>query len=348
MKRLAVLVVPLAALTLAASASGASAQWSSGSVWSATSVWNQKIPAGATIDPQSSTFVQDLGNQIASNGTWINTDSYSVPVYVVPKNEPTQPVTLEPNPDNPDSPQLAADWAAVPIPPNAQAAQGTMVVYQPGTQQFWEFWGMQGGDGNWEANWGGYMSGVKQSTTGLYPDGAGGIFNEYFGTRATGLPLLGGLISAYDIVHGTINHALVMQIPSAQAACFNLPAYRTDGNGAYDPTQIPEGLMLRLPASLNIKKLKLPWLINMIALAAQKYGIYIADQGGSVAFFGEDTVDEGNGDIWDGPTGAFQGQSPSALLAQFPWADLEAIDPPYSPLQYCGWQIPYGVGPAGP
>jgi hypothetical protein len=73
----------------------------------------------------------------------INTTSYSSPIYTVPSGQPTVKVVLDWN-----RPPLNAALQAVPLPPNATVAQGTdehLVVYQPSTNQMWEFWHMREG-----------------------------------------------------------------------------------------------------------------------------------------------------------------------------------------------------------
>ena len=62
---------------------------------------------------------------------------------------------------------------AVPIPANAQPANGTdhsLVIWQPSTDTEWELWMAQrAGDGSWSACWGGF--------------GAGRIAHDHFGGR---------------------------------------------------------------------------------------------------------------------------------------------------------------------
>jgi hypothetical protein len=202
-----------------------------------------------------------------------------------------------------------------------------MVVYQPSTDTEWEFWQMHQVAGAWHAQWGGTLTNASAGS-GAFPYGS-----RYFGTRGSGEPLLGGLIRASDLFDGQITHALALSIPHAQAQYFQDSAWRTDGNQS--GSGIPmEGMLLRLPASMNVDALGLPPLGRMIAEAAQKYGIRIVDQGGSVAFYGEDTVSEGRPEIWYGPSGFLGGVDPAHALAGFPWSSLQVMQQN----THCCWQ----------
>jgi len=87
----------------------------------------------------------------------INTTSWSVPVYTVPAEQPTVTVTLE---DASKSPALQSAWDAVPLPADAQPAEGSdkhLVVWQPSTDRLWEFWHLEQTLAGWRAAWGGAM-----------------------------------------------------------------------------------------------------------------------------------------------------------------------------------------------
>lgn len=117
------------------------------SLFSPTSVWNQQVPATAPLDPSSASVVSYLNSFVTSSetagtGPWINTTSYSTPIYTVPAGQATAQVFLNPNAYN-DA--LESALSAVPIPAGAQPAAGSdaqMVVYQPSTNSMWEFWGL--------------------------------------------------------------------------------------------------------------------------------------------------------------------------------------------------------------
>ena len=94
--------------------------------FSSTSAWDQALAADAPLDPSSASLMAAFDEQIeaeeqAKTGPWINTTSYSVPIYTVPEGQPTVAVTLE---DHVAEPALSSAWSAVPLPSNALPANG--------------------------------------------------------------------------------------------------------------------------------------------------------------------------------------------------------------------------------
>jgi hypothetical protein len=107
------------------------------------SVWNASQLANTEVDPGSESLVATLSYWGSHNMNGINTTSYSSPIYTVPTGQPTVKVVLDWN-----RRPLNAALAAVPLPPNVAVAPGTdehLVLYQPTTDQMWEFWHMREG-----------------------------------------------------------------------------------------------------------------------------------------------------------------------------------------------------------
>lgn len=305
---------------------------SQATLFAPTSVWNQPLANDAALDPQSSTYVSALASQVSSAGPWMNTYSYSVPVFTVPADQPTVTVKLD-TPSSPQATALRASWLQVPVPPNAKAATGSdehMVVIQPSTDRMWEFWKMNLQSDGWHAQWGGTMNNVSTNPGYFTSPGP-----SNWGATASSLPLLGGLIRPSELAAGHIDHAIALAIPHTRAQYFTWPAQRTDGD-IYSTTAIPEGQRFRLDPSLNLSTIPMSPLVRMIAVAAQKYGMIVRDKSGSVSVYGEDTADEGQPDPYYGTNGWFQNQYVSNLLKAFPWSHLEALQDTMS----CCWQNP--------
>ena len=291
-----------------------------------TSFWNAPLPADAPPDPSSASVVGALDEEIAAEeqagrGPWIDTTAWSVPVYTVSADQPTVPVQLEGNPTD----TLSSALSAVPLPPDAQPAAGTdgqLVVWQPSTDRLWEFWRLAHEAGGWQASWGGAMQRVS-SDQGVYGPEAWPGAKPWWGASGSSLSLVGGLISLEDLELGQINHAVAMAIPNVRAGVYASPAQRSDGTTA-DPLSLPEGAHLRLDPNLNLAALHLPRLTLMIAEAAQRYGIFIKDNGGNVGFSAQDPIPTGT-EPYTGSSGYFEGKSPSQLLASFPWSDLQLL-----------------------
>jgi len=293
-------------------------------------VWNQALPGNAPIDPTSSALVQALvaevaREQAANIGPWIDTAYASTPIYTVGPSQPPVLVAL----DEPTAwwrAPLQAAFAAVPIPPNAQPAAGSdaeMTVYQPSTNRLWEFFHARNVNGEWHAAWGGAIENVSQSP-GYYTTTSWTGSGSYWGAAATSLPLAAGTITIADLRSGQIDHALAIALPEPRAGVYAWPAQRSDGTGAA-PTDIPEGAHLRLDPSLNIPALHLPHITEVLALAAQRYGMVVRDQTHhAIGFYGEDPTPTGS-NPYEGPHGFYGGQTPTQFLGSFPWRSLEVL-----------------------
>jgi hypothetical protein len=293
-----------------------------------TSFWNQPLAAAAPLDPSSAELMQALNATISAEeqagvgGPWIDTSSYSVPIYTVPADEPTVRVELV---DHSAEPTLQSAWNAVPLPANAQPARGSdahLVVWQPSTDRLWEFWRLVHEPGGWQASWGGAMRHASLQS-GAYGRGSWPGAKPWWGGSASSLSIAGGLITLEDLQAGTINHALAMSVPETRAGIYASPARRSDGKSP-NPLALPEGAHLRLNPNLNLAALHLPHLALMIAEAAQRYGIFIRDRASIVAFYAQDPTPTGT-NPFTGPGGYFENELPSRLLASFPWKALQLL-----------------------
>jgi hypothetical protein len=307
-----------------ASASGPISDPAPQDPFSPSSVWNAPIPSDTPLAANSLALVATLQREVLTYGPWINSSAWSTPVYQVPANQPTVAVTVDPaaamwNADGAAS--LASQLSAVPIPPYAQPAAGTdrhLVIWQPSTDTEWEMWltrqviGLNGLE--WHASWGARIQNVSQSS---------GIAPYPFGATASGVSELGGLITADEIAHAQINHALAMALPETEGwGVFVWPANRTDGRSPL-PDAIPQGTRFRLDPTVNVDSLPLTPVVRAIALAAQRYGIVVRDTAGAVDFYAEDPKDVGQLSYDWG-----YGLNPAQALANFPWGRLQVVAVP--------------------
>ena len=284
------------------------------------------------IDPESARFVAALNavvdEEVAGRfGPWISTTGFSTPIYTVPANQPTMRVALEDN-----SPALQSAFDSVPLPEDARPANGTdaqLVVWQPSTDRLWEFWRMKDTSEGWRAQWGGAMEHVSQNP-GYYDSSSWPGARSTWGATATGLPLLGGLITFADLQRGEIDHAIALALPLTQSQVFRFPAQRSDG-GSSSIDAIPEGTRFRLDPTLALSELHLPHLTLMIAQAAQRYGIVVRDTSGVVDFYGQDPTPTDT----DPYTSLFEGKERWRILAQFPWSHLEVLSATVCSEQTC-------------
>jgi hypothetical protein len=296
--------------------------------FSPSSFWNRPISAAAAVEPDSPATIASLAHTIeveeaGKTGPAINTVEWSVPIYTVPAGQPEVSVTL-------DAPYAAAPlrqaFAAVPLPPAAEPARGRdhhLVVWQPSTDRLWEFWRLEHTASGWQAEWGGAMQHVSEASGVYGPDSWPGA-TSMWGASASSLSIAGGLITFTDLERGRIEHALAISLPAARAGVFDAPAARSDGE-SNEPTALPEGAHLRLDPSLDLAAMHLPRLTLMLAEAAQRYGIYVRDVAGNVAFNAQDPI--GGTNPYLGASGYFEGSYPRALLTSFPWGRLEYLAP---------------------
>ena len=290
-----------------------------GRPFSPDSVWNKPLADNAALTPDSSALVNELVRQTTTYTPWLNTHEYSTPVYRVPANQPTVRVKLDTY-----GPDLQETWNRVPMPANAREASGTdqhMVVWQPSTDTMWEFWLAKKQADGWHARWGGTLYNASRGPGYFTHVGA----TKHWGATATGLPLLGGLITLEDLKRGRIDHALALALVEAKTASHVWPAQRDDG---YHWTPgihpIPEGTRFRLDPRVDVEKLNASPFVKMLARAAQRYGIIVRDKSGSVTFYGEDPTPTGTNPwpaVWEG------GWPNHILRGQFPWNKLQAVSP---------------------
>jgi hypothetical protein len=308
-------------------------------VFSPQSFWYQPIPASAPLNPNSAAYTQNLVNQIKTyyNNVNLNTTSYAASVYFVrtqggsntvtwDNGTPVYPVAKTVNVGFNDcqekgwtDPKLIAQWQNVPIPVGAKPASGTdseMSIYDLSTQTLWDFWVMSQANGQWQACWGGRIQNTPQNA---------GIFPNPYGTTATGLPFIGGEISAEELAKGQIDH--VMGISLVNAASWNVfswPANRSDGyNPTNAPNQIPEGTRLRLDPSVNVDALNLTPVGRMIAKAAQTYGFVIWDKAGSVSLRMVNPNTYMLAGKSDPYPALFGGMASWQVLQNFPWDKMQ-------------------------
>ena len=285
-------------------------------LFSSTGVWNAPLPANAPLDPKSAQLSAALAaehrKEVAGNyGPWVNTTEWSIAVYTVGARVPSVQVKLDNN-----APQLAADFAAVPIPAGATAAGGgdkSLVVYQPSSDTLWEFWLAQRRADGWHATWGGKMTHVSTNP---------GYFPAPWGGSGTSLALLGGLLTIQELRAQRIDHALAIAIPNTAAGAVTWPAQRGDGRTT-GPTAIPEGTRFRVDPSIDLTKLGLSPLGYAVARAAQRYGLVVRDTSSNIAFYAEDPTPTGSN-----PYGAiFGGRGPNQILNEIPWDHLQVVAP---------------------
>lgn len=245
-------------------------------IFAPTSFWYQPIPANVPLHASSTQFAQDFVRQRNSyyNTVAINSWNYASPVYIASADTPTVDIGfLDCQGKGYFDSGLKSQFTAVPLPANAEAANGSdreLTIYDPVNNRLWDFWKFDKASG--KACWGGRMLDTKSSN---------GIFPFPYGTTATGLPFIGGQITAEELRRGEIRHVIgISLVDAAPSNVVSWPAGRSDGNGT---GIIPEGTRFRLDPSINVDALSIHPVAKIIAKAAQKYGFVVWDRAGSVS-----------------------------------------------------------------
>ncbi len=293
-------------------------------IFESNSFWYAPIPVWATLDPNSANYVAEFLRQLNTyyQTVGINTTSYSSPVYTASSSTPTTRVQVwDCQNKGYIDPALQAQWTAVPIPAYATPSVGTdgeMTIYQPSSNTMWEFWQTRKVNGQWQACWGGQMLNTPLSN---------GIWPHPYGTTATGLPFMGGQVTAEELKSGVINHAIgIALVDQASYTTFSWPAQRSDGwNPTNAPNRIPEGTRFRLDPSINVDALNMTPVGKMIAKAAQKYGFVDWDTAGSISIRFENALSYTQLGQPDPYVALFNGVPSYKILANFPWDKLQFL-----------------------
>ena len=309
---------------------------------------HRAIDPRATRDARSAVWVADLVRQVADSGVAsVNINQYTPPLYVVGAGTPRVAVRAARSGDvgwrfEP----LERQWTHVPLPAGFEPSAGSdreAVVYQPEDGRYWEFWGLErtgrrvvDSSGRsvdeWQAAWGGLITDLG-TNPGYFETTREGF---KFGTAATGLALLGGLLTIAEQRNGVIPHAVHVALPRTRAGAWASPAQRSDGAVERDDA-IPQGATFTFPRDLDLARIDMDPYARMIARAVQTYGMVVRDTAGSVVFYAENPlVAPGGVDPYFGPNGILRcpgGRIEASCypdsnnrLAGFPWERLVALE----------------------
>lgn len=283
--------------------------------FSSTSFVHMELADDAAISTNSADYVNNLVKQIADNFgvANVNITQFTPAIFIVSATQPTVRVRNwdRNDPEGYDFPPLQAKWEDVPLPDNFVAASGTdqeAVVYQPSTGKMWEFWKMQlvgtgsnvisstgGSVGEWGARWGGRMDAVGLNP-GYFLTENGGDWNTTagykYGTTATSLAFLGGILTIEEQERGVINHAVGISLVNVlDYPNWSYPANRSDGV-TVSTNVLAEGMRLRFAANLDLDAIDMHTYARMIAKAVQKHGMFIWDKSGGVGFRAENVANK--------------------------------------------------------
>ncbi len=216
--------------------------------------------------------------------TSLNHRFFNLPVYVVDSRDPATPRVRVNVPEfrNPMvSPRMRKILFNddIPIPAWARAANpqrsgdSAMAIYDIGTGIIREyFFILKDNDKEWTASYGGYYEHMFDLATKNYA--CQHTEGSDFVTRMIGAP---GQIGIEEARRGEIRHAICFTMANARRGVHSWPALQGDGTDD-NPDSPAQGQWFRLPPDLNIKKMRLKPMTELIAITVQKYGGFGSDK----------------------------------------------------------------------
>ncbi|WP_309385899.1 hypothetical protein [Cerasicoccus frondis] len=277
-------------------------------VFSDESFWNQQIDQAAIVSASSKHWIDLLSQVRPGLGMHINLENWTIPVFRANRSTPRYElipkllrcplsqghVKASEKKLGPDHPMgiHASARGGVPIPPEAvpdqqQDAHMTIIDVEQG--RVYDLWQCRReSDGSWHTN-----SAIAYDLNGsgvFKQEDLDGIENDesvhfYGPCRASGVPLLAGLIMHEEILKGRIEHKLAFacQVPALQEHVAP-PVCWTDG---WHPTGLPQGCTLQLDPELDLDAFSLSPAARIVARALQEYGAVLVDYADSVTLSGE-------------------------------------------------------------
>jgi hypothetical protein len=296
------------------------------------SIFNKPVTSDAVL-PGSAAEVANIVAQYQSAYGEIGVN-FNRPVYYASASTPDVPVSVASGCNN----FTSNTGTEVPIPSWANqgdSSDNILTVYQPSSNTVWEFWeaepNTQSNATSWTACWGGKATLSTSS----------GVFPSNFGETASGISNLATEITEADLNSGSINHAIGMEVLSSDCDGSVAPADRTDcgSNVANAPS---EGSYFRFAPGTAMPGGLTPF-AQMVFKAISTYGMVVVDRGGAVMLEADQPNFTADGVNYIGPWQA-EGEPAATdpidtttgtdaeyqLVANLPWASLQAIDPPQS------------------
>jgi hypothetical protein len=222
---------------------------------------------------------------------------------------------------------LQSAFMRVPLPSHPQpshCSDATLLVWQPSTDRYFEFWRMRREADGWHADWGGATRHASHNRGFFGPQDWPGALSSW-GASATSTMVAGGLVKLDELRAGHIDHALAISLPQTRSGQWTWPAQRTDGSGGDTARDsIPSGSHFRLDPKLDLDSQHLPPMTMLLAKAAQRYGIYVTERTNYMVGLGVESPAP-----YGLPGNAYRrffgDRSANEILNAFPWKRLQLM-----------------------
>jgi hypothetical protein len=233
----------------------------------ADNVWRADV-SKLPVHKSSTAYVASIGSGSPvhadfGSGTW-DGGPIGIPVTTVKPGQAGVKVTF--------AYARESDKVAYPIPSNVKIEGGPnadgdrhVILHDPAGCKVYELYAASKSGSTWKAGSGAVfdLRSNKLRTPG------------WTSADAAGLSIFAGLIRYDELAAGHIDHAIRVTVPRSQAK-YIWPA-RHEASDSGSTSLPPMGLRLRLKASVNVASL--PRQARIVAVAMQKYGIIVADNG---------------------------------------------------------------------
>jgi hypothetical protein len=228
-------------------------------VFPAGNVWNQDISA-LPVAADSSTLLQTIGLSTGLHPDFGSYKGYGIPTNTVAGTRTKVRVRFDYASESDKGPY------PIPLHPKIEAGSDHhMLIVDRDACRLYELWNARHTSTGWRAGSGAIWD---MNSNALRPDG-------WTSADAAGLPILPGLVRYPEVAAGVIDHALRFTAPKTRSAHI-YPARHDAGSGSSGSLP-PMGLRVRLKASFDVSQLSPQ--ARVIAIALQRYGMILADNG---------------------------------------------------------------------
>lgn len=290
------------------------------SFFSPDSFWNTPLPVQVPVHPDNPRFMELSRWSTPAPGVHINLHEWTIPLFVADELTPRRHVGRRLRTEAygqhflaNSRPYLTADHVeghhpsfgpGIPIPPAAEPDGQTdahLAIIDPTQRMAWDMWAAHRNHcGDWES-----CTGIAYSLDGSgvfdpaeFPAHNGESIHLYGPGRATGVPIIAGLILHEEILAGRIEHKLAFACRCSGLLAHHFPpAIWTDGSVPGGP---PAGILFQLDPALDLDALNLTAGARVVARALQEYGAVLVDYADGFTLYGEGLWNDPPRRRWDG------------------------------------------------
>lgn len=281
----------------------------SASFFSPDSFWNTPLPVDPVLHPDNDHFLElTRWSAGAANGLHINLLRWTVPIFEADENTPrfevgrrlkedVQGKWFHANsrpllkPGHPEGHHASFAAEGIPIPDAAtpdEEDDAHLAIIDRKTRRAWDMWAARRSPDGWASCTGmAYdLDGSGVFDPASFPDVRNGESIHLHGPgRATGVPIIAGLILHDEILAGRIEHKLAFAaVATGLLSHYFPPTTWTDGS---TPRGLPGGVILQLDPELDLAGFDLSPGARVVAKALQEYGAALVDYAGGFTLYGE-------------------------------------------------------------